>query len=143
MSRGHDVRFALAVLVGKIDRSDSSVPTKLALAKARHPAPDDLRDLIDRAAATHAVALARTPELADRAYLRAVADGAVELLEDGVWTRLELMHARYVNNPEVIALFELAADAFSAAVMDAVATMLAGPATRSAIQKARAGNARR
>jgi uncharacterized protein with PhoU and TrkA domain len=95
-----------------------------------------LRRLIDRAAAVHAAAMEHDPRAVDATYLRAIADGAVDLLNDPVWQRLEPIHARHAHDAEMMALFELAALAFSDAATDAAAAVLAGPASETAIAKA-------
>ncbi len=136
MTIKRDARFALAVLVGKVDRSDPAIPARLAIAKARNRGRDDLRGLIDRAVSAHAVALGGDLAAADRAYLRAMGAGGVNMFDDEVFGRLATIHARRKNDPIAMALFAFAAEAFADAAIDGAAAVLAGGATRNAIHAA-------
>lgn len=135
-SRTTTALFALAIVAGGVDLADPGLAARLALAAACHLGDMGLRTLIDRAAAVHAAGLEQNPQAVDAAYLRAVIDCVVDLLHDPVWERVEPIHARHQHDSEMMRLFELAAEAFSAAVIDAAAAVLAGPAAEMAIAKA-------
>ena len=130
-----DTGLALAVLIGKVDRSDPAIPAHLAIARSRHLGSSDLCDLIDRAISAHAVALGRDLVAVDRAFLRAARDGGVNLLDNDVFARLAPIYKRRSDDPEMLAMLAVAAEAFSDAALDAAGAMLASDATWEAINR--------
>lgn len=141
MSRSADAQFALAVIARRVDLTDPGIAARLALVRARYLGDEGLRRMVDRAASVHAAVLEGDPRAVDAAYLRAVASGAVDLLNDPVWERLEPIHGRHAHDPEMMRLFEEAAEAYSDAAVDAAAAVLSGPAADDAIRKAQRSRA--
>lgn len=137
MSRSDDARYALAVIAGRVDLTDPAIAARLAVLKAWHFGDDGLRGLIDRAADMHVAGLERDPRAVDAAFLRAVAEGSVNFLDDPVWQRLEPIHERHKADAEMMALFAQASDAFADAALDAAAAVLVSSVADSAIEQAR------